>query len=171
MKDMGEADVIFGIKIQKTNTDFSLSQSHYIEKMLKKFNHFDVTPVRTPYDPSTHLKENEGASMSQNEYAKIIGSVMFLRNFTRPDIGYVVSRLSHYTHNPNQEHWNALLRLFKYLRGTIDWCLHFNKFPAVLEGCCDANCVSDNDEVSSTSGCVLLLVEGLFHGSLQNRLA
>ena len=57
MKDMGEADVILGIKIQKTNTGFSLSQSHYIEKMLKKFKHFDVTPVRTPYDPSIHLKK------------------------------------------------------------------------------------------------------------------
>jgi len=48
MKDMGEADVILEIKIQKTNTGFSLSQSHYIEKMLKKFNQFDVMPVRTP---------------------------------------------------------------------------------------------------------------------------
>jgi len=57
MKDMGEADVILGMKIQKTNTGFSLSQSHYIEKMLKKFNHFDVTLVRTPYDPSIHLKK------------------------------------------------------------------------------------------------------------------
>jgi len=82
MKDMGEPDVILGIKIQKTNTSFSLSQSHYIENMLKKFNQFDVTPVRTPYDPSIHLKKNKGSSASQNEYVKIIGSVMFLMNFT-----------------------------------------------------------------------------------------
>jgi hypothetical protein len=147
-------------KIQKTDAGFSLSQSHYIEKMLKKFNQFDVTPARTPYDPSIHLKKNKGSSVSQNEYAKVIGSVMFLMNFTRPDIAYAVSRLSRYTHNPSQEHWNALLRLLKYLRGTIDWCLHFNKFPAVLEGYCDANWVSDNDEVSSTSGYVFTLGGG-----------
>ena len=54
MKDMGEVDVVLGIKIQKTNTGFSLSQSHYIEKMSKKFDQFDVTPVRTPYDPTIH---------------------------------------------------------------------------------------------------------------------
>ena len=98
-----------------------------------------MTPVRTPYDPSIHLKKNKGSSVSQNEYAKIIASVMFLMNFTRPHIAYAVSRLSRYTHNPSQEHWNALLRLLKYLRGTIDWCLQFNKFPAVLEGYCDEN--------------------------------
>jgi len=121
--------------------------------MLKKFNQFDDT-YETPYDPSIHLKKNKGSSVSQNEYTKIIGSVMFLMNFTRPGIAYVVNKLSWYTYNSSPEHWNALLHLLKYLRGTIDWCLHFNKFPTVLEGYCDANWVSDNDEVSSTSGYV-----------------
>jgi len=132
MKDMGEVDVVLGIKIQKTNTGFSLSQSHYIEKMSKKFDQFDVTPVRTPYDPTIQLRKNKRPSASQTEYAKIIGSVMFLMNFTHPDIAYGISRLSHYTHNPSQEHCNALLCLLKYLKDTIDWCLHFNKFLAVL---------------------------------------
>ncbi|XP_060200797.1 secreted RxLR effector protein 161-like [Lycium barbarum] len=85
---------------------------------------------------------------------------MFLMNYTRPDIAYVVSRLGRYTHNPSREHWNALHRLLRYLRGTMDWCLHFNKFPAVLEGFCDANWVTDNDEVGSTSGYVFTLGAG-----------
>ena len=104
MKDLGEADVILGVKIRKTENGFSLCQSHYIEKILKKFECFDETPVRTPYDPSISLKKNNGDSVSQAEYAKIIGSVMYLMNYTRPDIAYAVSRLSRYTHNPNNEH-------------------------------------------------------------------
>ena len=31
MKDLGEADVILGIKLSKTKNGFSLCQSHYIE--------------------------------------------------------------------------------------------------------------------------------------------
>jgi len=58
-----------------------------------------------------HLKKNKGPSVSQSEYAKILGGVMFLTNYTRPDISYVNSRLSCYTHNPIKEHWNALFRL------------------------------------------------------------
>ena len=141
MKDLGEADVILGVKMRKSDNGFSLCQSHYIEKILKKFNCYDELPVRTPYDPSIHLKKNNGSSVSQTEYAKIIGSVMFLMNCTRPDIAYAVSRLSRYTHNPGNEHWTALRRLLRYLKGTMDWCLHFYKFPAVLEGFCDANWV------------------------------
>ncbi|KAL4037745.1 hypothetical protein IC575_001345 [Cucumis melo] len=160
MKDLGEADVILGVKIRKNKTSLSLCQSHYVEKILKKFDSFDVFPVRTPFDASKHLKKNKGDSVSQPEYAKIIGSVMYLMNYTRPDIAYVVSRLSRYTHNPNRYHWDALRHLLRYLKGTIDYCLHFNKFPAVLEGYCDANWVTNNDEVNSTSGYVFLLGGG-----------
>ena len=50
MKDLGEADVILGIKIIKNSEGITLCQSHYVERALKKFNHFDCDPVRTPYD-------------------------------------------------------------------------------------------------------------------------
>ena len=85
---------------------------------------------------------------------------MFRMNYTRPDIAYVVSRLSRCTHNLSSEHCNALYRLLRYLRGTMNWCLHFNKFPALLEGFCDANWVTNNDEVSSTSGYVFTFGAG-----------
>jgi len=85
---------------------------------------------------------------------------MFLMNYTRLDIAYIVSRLSHDTHNPRKEHWDALFRLLKYLRGTIDWCFCILNLSAVLEGSCDANWVSDNDELSFTSGYVFTPVGG-----------
>ncbi|GJR41667.1 hypothetical protein Tco_1309770 [Tanacetum coccineum] len=44
MKDIGEADVIFGIRIKHESNGIAISQSHYIEKVLKKFNYFDCTP-------------------------------------------------------------------------------------------------------------------------------
>nr|GFA72174.1 zinc finger, CCHC-type [Tanacetum cinerariifolium] len=44
MKDMGEADVILGKKINRENKRIVITQSHYIEKILKKFNHEDCSP-------------------------------------------------------------------------------------------------------------------------------
>ena len=81
-------------------------------------------------------------------------------NCTRPNIAYVVSILSRYTHNPDKDHWCALNRLLRYLRGTMDQGLHFIGFSQALEGYCDANQVSDNDEVNSTSGYVFTLCGG-----------
>ncbi|GKC41220.1 zinc finger, CCHC-type containing protein [Tanacetum coccineum] len=50
MKDMGEADVILGIRIKHESNGISISQSYYIEKVLKKLNYFEYTPVSTPMD-------------------------------------------------------------------------------------------------------------------------
>ena len=104
MKDLGKAYVILGIKIIRNSEGITLSQSHYVEKVLKKFNHFDCDLVRTLYNPSINLKKNRGFPVAQSEYAKITGSVMFLMNCTSLDIAYAVSRLSRYTHNPVYEH-------------------------------------------------------------------
>ncbi|GJS12509.1 retrotransposon protein, putative, ty1-copia subclass [Tanacetum coccineum] len=64
MKDMGEADVILGIRIQKNSNEYILTQSHYIEKSLKKFGHYDDRPVVTPFDPKVQLKKNKGQNVS-----------------------------------------------------------------------------------------------------------
>ena len=159
MKDLGKIDVILGIKIIRNSEGITLSQSHYVEKVLKKFNHFDCDPVRTPYDLNIHLKKNRGSLVAQSEYAKIIGSVMFLMNCTRPNIAYVVSRLSRYTHNLAYEHWNALTRLLRYLKGTMNLGFTYTSRPT-LEGYCDENWILDNDETNSISGYVFTLGGG-----------
>ena len=63
MKDMGEANVILGIKILRDKDDITLTQSHYIEKVLKKFNHLNCNPASTPFDPSIKL-----IKMRENHY-------------------------------------------------------------------------------------------------------
>ena len=63
MKDLGEGEVIPGIKITRTLNGINLSrtsQEHYVEKILKRFEHFDYKPVSTPYDPSSQLKKKKG---------------------------------------------------------------------------------------------------------------
>nr|GEV95121.1 Pol polyprotein [Tanacetum cinerariifolium] len=63
MKAMGEADVIFGIRIQKNSNRYILTQSHYIDKTLKKFGHHDDRPVVAPFN-SKISNHNEGKSTS-----------------------------------------------------------------------------------------------------------
>lgn len=68
--------------------------------------------------------------------------------------------MSRYTHNPNIDHWNAISRLLRYLKGTINYGLTFSSYPSVLEGYCDANWISDTDELKPTSGYVFTLAGG-----------
>lgn len=65
MKDFGEADIILGVEIRKTKHGFSLCQSHYIEKLFKRFDSFDDSPVITFCDASmSNLNKNKGDIVS-----------------------------------------------------------------------------------------------------------
>jgi len=80
-----------------------------------------------------------------------------LINFSRLDIAYAVGKLSRYTHSPNHGHWDALARLMRYLRGTMDYGIEYNGFPVVLEWYSDANWISNSDETKSTGGYFAIL--------------
>lgn len=87
----------------------------------------------TPYDANLHLIKNDGHFVSRSKYAQIIKSLIYVMNCTPRDITQVISRLSHYTHNPNYDHWNVLSRVLRYLRGTIHYDLFYSGSPSVLE--------------------------------------
>ena len=57
MKDLGRVNVILSIKLIKKNDGIVFIQSYYVEKLLKKFNYFDVKHVFTPYESSIKLKK------------------------------------------------------------------------------------------------------------------
>lgn len=100
------ADVILEIKLNKINDDYVIFEEYFVEFFLKKYVHFDVTPVSSPYDHALHLKKNKGS-----EYVQVIGSLNYLMNGSGPDIAYAVNKLSKYTHNPNNDRWTALYRV------------------------------------------------------------
>jgi hypothetical protein len=55
MKNLGEADVILNIKLIKGENVISLTQSHFMEKVLSCFGYKDNKPSPTPFDPSLVL--------------------------------------------------------------------------------------------------------------------
>jgi hypothetical protein len=54
-EDMGDADVILNIKLIKGENGITLTQSHYVEKVLSLFSYKDSKPSPTPYDLSLVL--------------------------------------------------------------------------------------------------------------------
>lgn len=157
MKDLGTANVILGIKITRYSEGIILSQAHYAENILERFKKYSSGTAKTPVDPHLHLTKNSGEGVAQLEYARVIGSLMYLTNCTRPDLAHSVNVLSRYTSNPGHKHWKAITRVLNYLRYTKSYGLHYGRDPAVLEGYSDANWISDSRNSKSTSGYVFTL--------------
>jgi hypothetical protein len=162
MKDLGEANVILGMKITRTSNGIFIDQFHYIEKILKKYKFFDYKPVNTPFDPSVHLfpTKHENYIYNQKEYASIIGSLRYATDCTRPDIAYAVGVLARFTSKPNFEHWNVMTRLMRYLKRTANYGLLYQKYPAVIERYSDADWNTLSGDSLSTTGYVFTLGGG-----------
>ncbi|GKB94641.1 zinc finger, CCHC-type containing protein [Tanacetum coccineum] len=131
MKDMGETDVIL-----------------------------DCSPVSTLVDPVEKIKPNRGKPVDQLEYSRAIGCLMYAMTSIRPDIAYVVGRLSRFIINPSRQHWHAITKVFKYLKGTMNYGLSYVGYPSVLEAYSDASWINHVEDSSFTSGWVFLLGVG-----------
>jgi hypothetical protein len=127
------------IKLIKRENGITLTQSHYVEKVLSHFDYKDNKPSPTPYNPSLILQKNKRIGRDQLRYSQIIGSLMYLASATRPDILFATSKLSWFTTNLGDDHWRVLERVMHYLAGTMDYEIHYSGYPAVLEGYNDAN--------------------------------
>ncbi|GJT25703.1 retrovirus-related pol polyprotein from transposon TNT 1-94 [Tanacetum coccineum] len=160
MKDLGEVDTILGVRVRRANNQISLSQSHYINKILTKFRHLDIKECNTPFDTSVKLEVNSSRAVAQLEYASAIGSLMYAMHCTRPDIAFAVSKLSQYTSNPSLEHWDAVSRVLEYLKRTSALQLTYTSYPRVLEGYSDASGINHSGDSKSTSWWIYTLAGG-----------
>ncbi|GKE12584.1 zinc finger, CCHC-type containing protein [Tanacetum coccineum] len=161
MKDMGEADVILGIRIKRENKGLAITQSYYIEKILKKFNYEGCGPVSTPMEAGIKLVPNMDKPVNQLEYSRAIGCLMYAMTSTRPDIAYAVRKLSRFTSNPSNNHWEAIIRVFMYMEKTMNYGLSYVGFPSVIEGYSDASWITNSEDHTSTTGWVFLLGGGV----------
>ncbi|GJX28109.1 zinc finger, CCHC-type containing protein [Tanacetum coccineum] len=113
IQDTREADVILGIRIQCEDKGISITQSYYIEKILKKFKCDDCYLVSTPLDPIIKLMPNTSRVTDQLEYSRAISCLMNAMTSTRPNIAYIVVKLIRYTSNHSTHHWHAIMRASK----------------------------------------------------------
>ena len=170
MKDLGAANFILGMQITRDRQSCKLWlwQRKYIEEVLKKFNMVDCKPVKTPMTLGVKLStdqcpksEEDAEEMTHVPYASAVGSLMYAMVCTRPDIAQAVGVLSRFMSNPGKEHWSAVKRVLRYLRGTSDLSLCYGGMATGDEldviGFVDADWGGDLDSRRSTSGYVFSL--------------
>ena len=123
IKDLGRLNYFLEIKIeQKSGNSIWIGQPAYIEKLLTTHGMQNCKPVKTPVSIGNKLvKANkEDEPVNQRQYQSAVGSLMYLAVSTRTDISYAVSSLARFSCKPTNEHWTALKRLLRYLKGTTN---------------------------------------------------
>ena len=164
-KDLGKLSYFLGMKIElnKDNGSVWIGQRGYTESILKKFGMEECKPVGTPVDVSSKLTcaTADDDCIDQQRYQSAIGSLMYLSVSTRPDISYAVSSLARFSSKPSKEHWTALKRLLRYLKGSTNYGIRYTKEGTnECIGFSDADWAGDTNDRKSTSGYVFMLSGG-----------
>ncbi|GKB96521.1 retrovirus-related pol polyprotein from transposon TNT 1-94 [Tanacetum coccineum] len=109
-------------------------------EILKKFGMDLCDPVDTPMVDRLKLDEDPlGIPVDQTRFCSMVGSLMYL-TASRPDLVFAVCMCARYQASPTKKHLEALKRVFRYLRGTINWGLWYPKDTAMaLTAYADAN--------------------------------
>ena len=141
-----------------------LSQSTYVDKMLKRFSMEQSKRGYVPMVSRITLSkslcsqtQDERTRMSMIPYASTIGSIMYVMLCTRPDTSYALSVMSRYQLDPGLGHWVAVKNILKYLRRTKDVFLIYGDEDLIVNGYSDASFQSDRDDSKSQSGYVFTL--------------
>ena len=86
VKSLGQPSIIIGVKVHQEDHFIEISQTHYIDILLKKYGLQDANPISTPMDLNTKLDAIEGKTSEDSKdqllinhgYANLIGSLMYL---------------------------------------------------------------------------------------------
>ncbi|GLJ38475.1 hypothetical protein SUGI_0783690 [Cryptomeria japonica] len=106
-------------------------------------------------------KEDEATSIDEKEYRSMIGKLHYVVH-NRPDIAHAVGLAALFQKNPKETHLIETKRIFRYLKGTIDYGLLYpyeGKFD--LKVYTDAESEGNIDDRKSTTSGAFFLVGSL----------
>ncbi|KAJ9541460.1 hypothetical protein OSB04_027966 [Centaurea solstitialis] len=162
MKDLGKLHYFFGLEVLSDTSGTYLCQAKYISDLLSKAGLSDTKVASTPLEHNLHLTPSAGTPLQDpTRYRQLVGSLVYLI-VTRPDIAYAVHTVSQFMAAPRSDHYAALLRILRYLKGTMFHGLYFSSTSSlVLRGISDADWDSDMTNRRSTTGYCFFLGDSL----------
>lgn len=163
MSDLGKLSHYLGLEVNQTSDFIELKQAAYAKKVLEKSGMAECKSTKYPMEPTLQLhKDENGTPVNPTEYKSVVGGLRYLVH-TRPDIAYAVGLVSRYMERPTVMHWNAVKRILRYLKGTLDYGLVYtrNGSNSVLSGFSDSDLAGQVDDRKSTGGMAFYLNESL----------
>ena len=162
MKDLGNLHYFLGLEVLSDPSGIYLCRAKYISDLLSKAGITDAKVASTPLEHNIHLTPGAGSPLRDPTlYRQLVGSLVYL-TVTRPDLAHAVHSVSQFMASPCSDHYAAVLRILRYLKGTMFHGLHFSsKSSLTLKGYSDADWDGDLTDRRSTTGYYFFLGDSL----------
>lgn len=171
MKDLGKLKHFLGIDFDQSDGCIKMTQEKYTNMILERFNTQNCRPRETPCDLKLQYTEDALKMTDTKMYREAVGSLIYLATCSRPDLSFVVSRLSQYFAEPTEEQWSTVKHVLQYLKGTAEKGLCFRRSSDKLgiQAYSDADWASNVNNRRSTTGYCVTLSKNSFPVSWKTR--
>ena len=162
MSDLGPISFFLGINFTQDGGVITMDQTEYFKTKIKKFRMEASKPRSTPSEIGGYEQENTEPYDNISLFREMVGSLIYGMTCTRPDLSWVVSKLSQNVSKPTNADLVMLKHVFRYILGSIDSRLTFRKSKSglLLSGYCDSDWGSSADRRSMSGYCFSLNPEG-----------
>ncbi|CAI7804543.1 unnamed protein product [Closterium sp. NIES-53] len=157
--DLGELRRYLGLQItrDRERRTITLTQSHMVHQVLQRFSFQFSSPQPTPLSIGHSLSAppSDESVEPSGPYPELVGCLMYLMTYTRPDLAYPLNLLARYVAlgRHRKVHWDAAKRVLRYLCSTSGVGLVLEgRGPVVLTGHADAFGVDDSATQQSSQG-------------------
>jgi hypothetical protein len=134
----GDFDWYLGVRYTRTDDSMTATQVAYIEQLARTFGGDKWHPVRTPMEEGFAVKSSDCDPNPPPElvtqYRKLLGSLLHVACWTRPDISLAVNKLARYSTCATPKLLSSLKRILRYLIATKELGITWTKNSVTLEG-------------------------------------
>jgi hypothetical protein len=129
--DLGPVTKYLGVQFVRCRKTRQLwmHQEDYIVYLLQEHSMSQCNPVSLPMDPNFPFGRptdvHPHIDNLDTKYHKLVGELLYLAMYTRPDIAHTIMRLAQNNSSPELCHYTAAKHILRYLAGTINLCTHY----------------------------------------------
>eukprot|EP00253_Pinus_taeda_P034392 PITA_34392 len=158
MTDLGHLHYFLSLHVLQSKEGIFLSQSKYACDFLRSFHMEDCKPAPSPFLSGFKIPIScNSPKVDATLYRQLVGKLLYLTH-TRPDLSFVVGLVAWFMQTPRQCHWKAAKRILRYVRGTVQFGIHYSAQASPLFiGFTDSDWAGDPDDRKSTAGYVFTL--------------
>lgn len=158
MTDIGEMDTFLGIHVHRDmhRGQISMDQASYMKNVLHKFGMDDCKQTATPMEVGLDLMKCDRDTVCDAPYRELIGCLTYATMTMRPDLCASTNYFSRFQSCFNDEHYNYARRILRYVCGTVNLKLVYDKHKDadILHGYTDSDWANDKNDRKSVSGYV-----------------
>jgi Reverse transcriptase (RNA-dependent DNA polymerase) len=170
LKDLGPLSYFLGIEVRQIALGLHLNQTKYLHDLLTRTNMNTVKPSPTPMSPNTTLSHEDSPLFDNPHlYRSIVGALQYA-TITRTDLSFAVNKAPQFMHSPTTNHWSAVKRILRYIRGTLHHgtTVHSDS-STTLHAYSDADWAGSIDDRRSTSGFCIFIGRNLISWSAKKQ--